>query len=551
MTLLLIDANALIHRSFHALPPLTNHNGKAVGALYGLASALLKVIRDEPPDYAAALFDRPEPTFRKKIFKEYKAHRPAAPDDLIAQIIEAHNLFQEFGIKIFEQPGLEADDLIGIFSEKFKNEPDIKIVILTGDLDTLQLVEGDKVVVKTLRKGVSDTVIYNEGAVKERYDLLPNQLVDYKSLVGDQSDNIPGVPGIGPKTASRLINQFGGLDDIFKKAENKLLEKLLAYKEQVILAKKLAAIERQGDINAELDDLIYTKPRLEKLREYFSQLGFQSLAARAEKDFSADIENKAVADFQFNDNQPDSEISFNIKERVKTGEPEISFNIKERVKTGEPLKEKLFDLGIAAWLIDSELKDYSPENLAKKFFKEELSGEHEIAIRLFPFLNQKLNEYGLDKIFQEIEMPLIPVLADMEKAGVKIDKKILEDLGLEIESEIKNLEEKIYQTVGERFNLNSPKQMLEVLNRHFNLKLNSTAAEKLENLKEKLPPADLILEYRENFKIKSTYIEPILSLTGKDGRLRTTFNQTGTATGRLSSSEPNLQNIPQQSKWAI
>lgn len=546
-TLLIIDANALIHRSFHALPPFTNAEGMAVGALYGLANAFLKILREEPPDYAAAAFDRPEPTFRKKIFKEYKAHRPPAPNDLISQIIEAHNLFQEFGIKIFEQPGLEADDLIGILSEKFKNEPDVKIVILTGDLDALQLVVGDKVVVKTLRKGVSDIVVYNEAAVKERYDLFPDQLVDYKSMVGDQSDNIPGVPGIGPKTASRLINKFGTLEGIFERAEKniesatvsekKLLDKLLFYKEQAILAKKLASIERRGDIAVELKDLEYQKPTSEKLKQYFQKLGFQSLITRLEKEEKLN-KPEVLEDAAAFDSAPlNGLVGFNLKGQLKSGG--MSEN-----------NGQFFDLGIAAWLIDSDLKDYSPANLAKKFLKKEINEETEIIKQLAPVLSKKLAGYGLEKIFREIEMFLIPVLADMENFGIKIDKDILRGLSSEIDREINLLEEKIYLAAGERFNLNSPKQALDVLNRRLNLKLASTAAEKLENLKEKNPIIGLLLSYRENFKIKSTYIDPILNLTGKDNRLRTTFNQTGTATGRLSSSEPNLQNIPQESKWA-
>ncbi|MEK7146725.1 MAG: DNA polymerase, partial [Patescibacteria group bacterium] len=502
-TLLLIDANALIHRSFHALPPFTNAEGMAVGALYGLASVLLKIAREEPPDYAAAAFDRPEPTFRKKIFKEYKAHRPPAPDDLISQIIEAYNLFQKFGIKTFEQPGLEADDLIGILSEKFKNEPDFKIVILTGDLDALQLVVGDKVVVKTLRKGISDTFIYNEAAVKERYDLFPNQLVDYKSLVGDQSDNIPGVPGIGPKTASRLINQFGDLDDIFEKAEKniasitaaekKLLDKLLIYKEQALLAKKLASIERQNGIDVKLEDLAYNKPLFEKLKHYFQKLGFQSLITRLEKEQKPNqpdiLESAAMPDLFLSDGLA----GFNLKERLKSGNAPGS-------------GARLFDLGIAAWLIDPDLKDYSPSNLFKKFFpseaaKKEIGEESAVVKLLTPVLSRKLKEYGLEKIFKEIEMPLIPVLADMENAGIKINKDALARLSVDVDREINILEEQIYKAAGERFNLNSPKQTVDVFNRRFNLKLSSTAAEKLENLKDDYPVVSLLLSYRENFKV--------------------------------------------------
>ncbi len=201
-TLLLIDANSIIHRSFHALPPLTTKDGKPAQAIYGIGSILLKLWRDGRPEYAAALFDRPEPTFRKKMYVEYKAQRPAAPTELISQIIEAHNIFPAFGIKTFERPGFEADDLIATFAEKFKKEKDVQVVILTGDRDTLQLVEGEKVVVRTFKTGVSETLTYDEAAVKEKYGLLPNQLIDYKALVGDPSDNIKGVPGVGPKTAT-------------------------------------------------------------------------------------------------------------------------------------------------------------------------------------------------------------------------------------------------------------------------------------------------------------------------------------------------------------
>ncbi len=206
--LFLIDANSIIHRSFHALPPFTTPEGKPSGAIYGIASILLKLWRDERPDYAAALFDRPEPTFRDEKYAEYKAQRPPAAEELVAQIIEAHKLFEAFGIKTFEKPGYEADDLIATLAEKFKTLPDVQVVILTGDRDTLQMVEGDKLVVQTFNKGVSDTTIYNEAAVIEKYGIAPKQMVDYKALVGDSSDNIKGVPGVGPKTALELIKKI-------------------------------------------------------------------------------------------------------------------------------------------------------------------------------------------------------------------------------------------------------------------------------------------------------------------------------------------------------
>ncbi|KKS82747.1 MAG: polymerase protein [Candidatus Wolfebacteria bacterium GW2011_GWC1_43_10] len=214
-TLLLIDANSLIHRCFHALPPLSNKKGEPTGALYGVANILLKIIQSKKPDFAAALFDRPEPTFRKQRFADYKIHRPPTPDELAPQLAGAHKLFESFSIKTLEAPGYEADDLIGTLAQKFRN--DARILILTGDLDSLQLVENGRVIVETFKKGISQTARYDEEAVEERYGIRPPQMIDYKALVGDASDNIPGVPGVGPKTASAILKKYKTLDNFFKK----------------------------------------------------------------------------------------------------------------------------------------------------------------------------------------------------------------------------------------------------------------------------------------------------------------------------------------------
>ncbi len=289
-TLLLIDANSLIHRSFHALPPFTSPKGEPTGALYGLSSILLKIFKEQKPDYWAAAFDRPEPTFRKKLFKEYKAHRPKAPDELISQIIKAHEVFEKFGIKTFEQPGFEADDLIAALAKHFKTEKELKIVILTGDLDTLQLVKDGKVEVETPKKGVSEIMVYNEKAVQERYGLNSEQLPDYKGLVGDKSDNILGVPGIGPKTAGRLLGEYYSLDNLyqklkakkpeeFPKKDQKLFQKLLDSEKQAFFSKKLVLLDQDIDIPVLLDDL-GCRDLGEPLLDYFRQLGFQSLISR-------------------------------------------------------------------------------------------------------------------------------------------------------------------------------------------------------------------------------------------------------------------------------
>ena len=281
-TLLLIDSNALIHRAFHALPPLTTKGGKPIQAIYGVASILLKIWREEKPDYAAALFDRPEPTLRKQQFAEYKAQRPKAPDELISQIIEAHHLFPKFGIKVFEKPGFEADDMIASFAEQFKKEEGLKIVILTGDKDALQLVEGEKIVVKSLKKGIGETMIYDENTVKEIFGLEPLQLIDYKALSGDPSDNIKGVPGIGPKTATKLLSELGSLENIYANLEKTgtAREKLEKFKDDAVLAKKLVILRRDVPLEIDkLEELIMPTDQYD-LVEYFEEMGFEALLKR-------------------------------------------------------------------------------------------------------------------------------------------------------------------------------------------------------------------------------------------------------------------------------
>ena len=291
--LLLIDANSIIHRSFHALPPFTAPGGKPSGAIYGIASILLKLWREEKPDYVAALFDRPEPTFRDKIYKEYKAQRPPTASELVEQIIEAHNLFAAFDIKTFEKPGYEADDLIATFAEKFRKKAssgkgsddtqnNLQVVILTGDRDTLQIVEDDRVVVQTFNKGVSDTTIYNEQAVIEKYGLAPSQMIDYKSLVGDTSDNIKGVPGVGPKTAVDLIKRFGTVKNMFEKIhEDKKLEaRLGTFKNEAALSEELVTLDRHVPIEVPSLEKLAPRDATNAVATYFETMGFNTLIKR-------------------------------------------------------------------------------------------------------------------------------------------------------------------------------------------------------------------------------------------------------------------------------
>ena len=289
--LLLIDANALIHRFFHALPPFTAPDGRPTNSLYGISGVLLKIIREQNPSYIAAAFDTPEPTFRDVEYKEYKAHRPPTADQLVSQIILAPEVFKVFGIKTFGIPGFEADDIVGTLAEKFKKSSELvggKVVILSGDNDLLQLVENEKVLGEILKTGITETKTYNEKAVEEKYGLKPLQLPDYKGLVGDTSDNIPGVKGIGPKTASGLLKEFGTLEEVFENVaiitNRNLAKKLEGQKEIALLSKRLATIRR--DVPVPIDKLEELKAQpLNKpaLKEFFQNLGFKSLVERLEK----------------------------------------------------------------------------------------------------------------------------------------------------------------------------------------------------------------------------------------------------------------------------
>ncbi|MFH1759033.1 MAG: 5'-3' exonuclease H3TH domain-containing protein [Patescibacteria group bacterium] len=285
-TLLLIDNHALIYRFFHALPPLTTPKGEPIGAIYGLASVLLKIIREQKPDYMVACFDRPEPTFRDELYDKYKIHRPTMPSDLQSQVGRAHELFEKFGIKSIEQIGFEADDLIGTLVEKFKGVDGLVIIILSGDLDVLQLVIDDKVVVQFLKKGISDTIIYNEKKVFERYGIKPEQLPDLKGLLGDTSDNIPGIAGVGPKTAGPLIQKHGSLEKLFDnlwEVPDKIGARLENQKEAALFSKKLATIRIDVPLWIKLEDLERRKLDRVGLAKYFEELGFKSLAERLER----------------------------------------------------------------------------------------------------------------------------------------------------------------------------------------------------------------------------------------------------------------------------
>lgn len=556
--LLLIDANSLIHRAFHALPPLTSADGTPAGALYGLANTLLKILRDENPHYVAAAFDTPETTFRKEIFEKYKAHRPKMPDELRVQIEESHNLFKAFGILTLEKAGVEADDIIGTLVKRFKNKENLKIIILTGDLDTLQLVFNNNVVVLTPKRGISEMKKYNEEAVKERYGVEPKMLPDFKGLVGDPSDNIPGVPGIGQKGAAELLREGKRLEDLCKKAKkektNKLFQKLAAHQEVALLSKNLATIKTDVPLKIELKDLKYDNKE-EELIKYFDKLGFRSLVER--------ITSSSLPSYRKKDHSKENVVviesaMFLIKhpQVARSNAIKVAYEwkpiIKKLNKKNIDILPPLFDVKIAAWLTDPDKKNLTLSSISRRFAKKE---EADLKT-LFFLIDKKINAYGLKKIFEEIEMPLVSVLAQMEEWGIGINLKLLKKTKKEIDKELSKLSQEIYKIAGFSFNLNSPKQVSEALFQKLKIrgKKNKTASghhktseAALSEIKEDHPIIGLVLKYRQLFKIKSSYLLPLIKEGGE--RIHTTFLQTATATGRLASESPNLQNIPKGSRW--
>lgn len=476
--LLLIDANALIHRAFHAIPNLTTPDGRPSGALYGLANVLIKIFKTEHPEYAVAFFDRPEPTFRKEAYAEYKAHRPKAPDELISQIIEAHNLFDVFNVKTFEVPGFEGDDLIGTAVELFKHEKDMQIVILTGDKDMLQLIDDKRVVVETLKQGISETITYDQLAFEERYGFAPSLFVDYKGFIGDTSDNIPGVPKVGEVTALNIIKQFGSMESFFSTVEEvsttdkKILsyKKLLPHKEIALLSKHLSTIRRDAPLTINsLSDVAYTHFPAEAIVPYLRDLGFTSIIKRL-----VPVEAQGVRD----------------KRLEVRGQ-------------GSGVRENQGQLS----LLDAQ-----------------------------PTLSKTL--------LDDVERPLVPILEEMNRWGIMVDRTRLAEKEAVLERDIDALVKELYREAGQVFNPNSPKQLLELLKTNYKLKIKSTNIDKIEQFRSTVPLVDLILKYRELFKLKSTYLEPIKRMSEGDMRIHPTFVQFKAATGRITCETPNLQNIP-------
>jgi len=652
--LILFDGNALVHRAFHALPPLSiTKTGEMVNAVQGFASTLLKLLRENKPDYWAIAFDRHAPTFRHEISKDYKAQRPKTPPELVTQIERVHQLAEAFNLPAFEMDGFEADDIIGTISAQAVAKG-IDTLIVTGDNDMLQVVQPG-VRVMSPRRGFADTVVYDPPAVKEKYGLDPEQLISYKALVGDASDNIPGVKGIGDKTAVKLLQQFHDLDNLYShinEVEPERIRKLLQENHETALQNsQLSAIVTDVPMPFDLDTCTVSSYDRNKVVDLFRELGFSAMLSRLPEEIGVapaaaprqepsqgnctmvDSPAKmdelalrlsyagtfAVAVAPGGDNAMQSGLvgiaispargeSYYIpvghtsldhveqlplkttikalgacitQERYAKIVYDGKFDIILLTQNGLKMGGVNFDVLIAAYLLGekslklkslafnrlgiearelsdltgSGAKQVSPARLSIEQVGELGGNDSDITLRLKESLEQELRNEELWRLFNDVEMPLVPLLAEMEMNGVLLDRALLMEMSSSLGADMQRLEKDIYDAVGHQFNINSPQQLSGVL---FNeLKLQpmqarrktqsglSTDAATLEELKDAHPVIKFILEYRTLSKLKSTYTDALpMLINPRTGRVHTSFNQTGTTTGRLSSSEPNLQNLP-------
>lgn len=527
-TLVLLDAHAILHRAFHALPDFSSPSGEPTGALYGVVAMLLKIIDELKPDYIAACYDLPELTYRHEAFDGYKATRSKTDDGLIAQIERSRDIFAAFHIPIYELAGFEADDMLGTIVEETKAEKDLTVIIASGDMDTLQLVEKKRVQVYTLKKGIKDTILYDETTVKDRFGFPPKLVADYKGLRGDPSDNIPGIVGIGEKIATELIVRFGSIEAIYKKLKKdeaqfinagikpRVINLLKENQEEAEFSKMLATIRRDAPIDFVLPTETWKEVADgEAILTLFSELGFRTLTSR-------------------------------IKTVLALSE---DADLEAALAAVDP--ETVKAAAVMVWLLESDRTNLTLEDVidyGRSYFNTTNLEE------ITKALTEKLKEQGLSEVYETIEVPLMPVLEEVNQTGVQLDVAYLKKLSTKFHKELATLEHDIYKQAGVEFNINSPKQLGDVLYDTLGLKpknqkktatgQRTTKESELQKLADEHPIIPALLRYRELQKLVSTYVDALPERVGEDGRLRTTFIQTGTTTGRIASQHPNLQNIP-------
>ena len=602
--LFLIDGNSLINRAFYALPPLTNPSGEPTNAVYGLTMMLLRLQEDYKPDQMLVTFDVSGPTFRHTAFDEYKANRKGMPDDLRSQIPVMKELLDKLGIGRIELAGYEADDLLGTLAKKGEGEG-YEVYIVTGDRDAFQLISAQTKVLFT-KRGITETELMTEEALRKSYGLTPCQVIDLKGLMGDSSDNIPGVPGIGEKTALQLLQQYDSIEGVYEhldELKGKRKENLTTYKGQAFLSKELATIRLNAPIEVDLAE----KKEMDTsaVRTMFEELGFRTLIERLPLDGEVTTSTLTSLDPTFQQVEEEAEkllaklektervyfswakehkLLFCLSEGevwafreswVKENRDRLQALIDDKELYATNGKEllhlisaegspyNLFDLELALYCLDPE-KRWDLASIAQ-YFKKSLgsmdpkeSGYYAVYLRLYREIADplvaELKKDGLWSLYQDLELPLVTALAAMEAHGILVDPKTLDTLAAELDETLKGLTETIYREAGEEFNINSPKQLGVILFEKLGLPVlkrtktgPSTSADVLEELSDH-PIVASVLEYRQVAKLKSTYTDSLKDLISPvTKRIHTTFNQTVTATGRLSSTQPNLQNIPVRS----
>lgn len=628
--ILLIDGNSIINRAFFALPPMDNGDGLHTNAVYGFLTMMFKMIKNIQPTHISVAFDLKAPTFRHKAFADYKAGRKGMPSELAMQLEPLKNILDSMNIDRKELEGYEADDILGTIS-RIGEENDFSVYVVTGDKDAIQLAS-DKTLVMITKKGVAEVEEYNTEGVIERYGLTPTQFIDLKGLMGDKSDNIPGIPGIGEKTGIKLLQEFGSVEGVIEnvdKLKGAQKKKVEENTESAIMSKQLATIDRNIPLDSSFEDMEFGSFDVQAVIKEFQKLKFNSLISKLSE--LTDCEEKEVEKKEINKLEDietfiekineegvlsikticregnildkniiktflsidgkeyyylDGEEIIALKEILESEEIEkIGYELKQDFVALRPygiyLGNIKFDISIAEYVIESKSSSsYDIDSIANKYLykkvmtKDELLGKGAKSLSFEEVDCEKLNDYiigifdtvfgvieameksiiddGMEMLFYDVEMPLIAVLGDMEYSGIMVDKDVLNELDLEIKELISDAEKKIFSLAGEEFNINSPKQLGVILFEKLGLPVvkktktgYSTNAEVLEKLMDEHEIIKLISDYRTVVKLKSTYIDGLNSVINeKDGRIHSTFNQTIASTGRISSTDPNLQNIP-------
>jgi len=607
----IIDSNALIHRSYHALPDLSTRDGTPVNAVYGYVSVLLNVLRTINPDYIGAAFDLEGPTFRDEMYEEYKAQRERGDQALYDQIPLTKQVLESFGIPILTAEGYEADDVIGTVTSRLNEEhPDLEVLVVTGDMDTMQLV-GERTKIFSLRKGVKDTVIYDVQGVRDKYDLEPNQIADFKGLKGDPSDNIPGVSGVGDKTATQLLKAFEHIENLYETLEGsesyeelsnadqavvsaKLYKKLRSQEEQARFSKELATINCEVPLDLALEEYHVHNFDRETIANTFRKFEFESLISRLDEALGA----QATPEEESKPPEPLEDLPYDTKlspenecvlyqaedtlvavsdtgEATRISDVHTLYQIAadERItKIGHDLKPLLkgfwdqgidthgewFDLRIAAYVLNAGEREYPLSELISVYESAHEGVMWRDMFALAHKLREEVRDKELETVLSEIELPLMHVLAHMEQRGIYINQETLYDLQTEVSHRLEALTDEIYTLAEQEFNIDSPQQLSRVLFEDLGLPKKglkktssgfvSTSASTLEKLSKDYEIVTKILEYRELAKLYGTYILPLVDYADENSVIHTSFLQTVTATGRLSSANPNLQNIPHYSE---